>query len=173
MPMRTETHEERVAFQKRVKSELPAYLAHLIKLQVPEELQASRYGILAYQNPEIVKAMNDIAPEFRLLELIDQHFEEMKKPWVGTASELETELTGELSNVSAQARKLLHYFNTCGTYLGRLADKLPERVQSSTVNGTKRYKIFFPHNAGLTPRGPTKTAELRKQISERPHAVRR
>lgn len=42
MPMRTETHEERGAFQKRLKSELPAYLAYLIKLQVPEELQASR-----------------------------------------------------------------------------------------------------------------------------------
>jgi Family of unknown function (DUF5906) len=146
MPMPTETYGERVAFQEKIKSELPSYLNYLLKLAVPSELRASRYGILAYQNPDIMKAMNDIAPECRLLELIDQHFDG-KKPWVGRAIALETELLSEDSNVREQTRNLLRYFNSCGAYLSRLADKRPDRVKSWTVNGSKKYAILFPRNS--------------------------
>ena len=118
----------------------------MLKLAVPSELRASRYGILAYQNPDIMKAMNDIAPECRLLELIDQHFDG-KKPWVGRAIALETELLSEDSNVREQTRNLLRYFNSCGAYLSRLADKRPDRVKSWTVNGSKKYAILFPRNS--------------------------
>ena len=146
MPMPTETYGERVAFQEKIKSELPSYLNYLLKLAVASELRASRYGILAYQNFDIMKAMNDIAPECRLLELIDQHFDG-KKPWVGRAIALETELLSEDSNVREQTRNLLRYFNSCGAYLSRLADKRPDRVKSSTVNGSKKYAILFPRNS--------------------------
>jgi hypothetical protein len=156
MPMPTETHEQRVAFQKKIRSELPAYLNYLMSLQIPKDLQASRYGIDAFQNPEILKAMNDIAPEFRLLELIDVHFDERKVPWSGKASALETELIGEHSNVSSQTRTLLRHYNSCGTYLSRLAEKMPDRVDNTVINGTKHYTIVFPHNANLPPRGPFK-----------------
>jgi hypothetical protein len=88
--------------------------------------------------------MNEIAPEFQLLELIDQHFNDSKKPWKGKSSELEAELTGQDSNVCAQARKLLHAPNACGWYLTRLEVKASHRVKSSTSNGTKRYTILFP-----------------------------
>jgi hypothetical protein len=77
-----------------------------MSLQIPKDLQAYRYGIDAYQNPEILKAMNEIAPEFRLLELIDEHFNERKVEWSGKASALDTELIGEHSNVSSQTRTL-------------------------------------------------------------------
>jgi hypothetical protein len=72
LPMPTETPEERSAFQAKVRSELAAYLYYLLNLEIPKELRAPRYGVVAYQNPEIVKAMKNTAPEFRLLELIDR-----------------------------------------------------------------------------------------------------
>jgi hypothetical protein len=100
--------------------------------------------------------MNDIAPEFRLLELIDEHFNERKVEWSGKASTLETELIGEHSNVSSQTRTLLRHYNSCGTYLSRLAEKMPDRVEETVINGTKHYTIVFPHNADLPPRGPFK-----------------
>ncbi len=153
MPMPTETYGERVAFQEKIKSELPSYLNYLLKLAVPSELRASRYGILAYQNPDIIKAMNDIAPECRLLELIDQHFDQGRKPWVGQAIALETELLNQDSNVREQTRSLLRYFNSCGAYLSRLAEKRPDRVRSSTVNGLKKYTILFPNKSWAAPGG--------------------
>jgi hypothetical protein len=153
IPMPTESYGERVAFQEKIKSELPSYLNYLLKLAISSELRAARYGILAYQNPDIMKAMNDIAPECRLLELIDQHFDQGTKPWVGQAIALETELLNECSNVREQTRSLLRYFNSCGTYLSRLADKRPDRVISSTVNGLKKYTILFPKKTWAAPGG--------------------
>ncbi len=144
MPMPTQTDEERAAFQTKLRTELPAYLGYLLKMQIPEKFRSPRYGVETYHNPEVLKAMNEIAPEFQLLELIDQHFNDSKKPWKGKSSELEAELTGQDSNVCSQARKLLHAPNACGWYLTRLEVKASHRVKSSMNNGTKRYTILFP-----------------------------
>lgn len=88
--------------------------------------------------------MNDIAPGFRLLELIDQHFEERKKPWVGKASELETELTGELSNVSAQAYTEVRNTPYCPT----IVPSYTLVCRSATV-----WVIWDPYGFGKSPRG--------------------
>jgi Family of unknown function (DUF5906) len=160
MPMPTETPEQRSAFQAKVRRELPAYLHHLLNLEIPEELRAPRYGVVAYQNPEILKAMNEIAPQFQLLELIDVPFSERKEPWTGKASKLESILLLDLE-VSAQARKLLYHTNTCGMYLSWLAEKRPDRVSAdSTINGYKQYTIRFPHNTHL-PDGLVNVLSLR------------
>jgi hypothetical protein len=47
-------------------------------MQIPEKFRSPRYGVETYHNPEVLKAMNEIAPEFQLLELIDQHFNEAR-----------------------------------------------------------------------------------------------
>jgi hypothetical protein len=72
MPMPTESLEERAAFQSRIMAELPAYLYHLMRIIIPQELRASRYGVCTFQNPDLLKELNEIAPEYRLLELVDQ-----------------------------------------------------------------------------------------------------
>ena len=151
MPVPTETPEERTAFQERIRSELPAYLHYMFNLEIPEPLRSPRYGIVAFQNPEILNAMNDIAPEFQLLELIDELFDERKVPWEGKAVNLECALQNCGETVT-QARKLLHQSNTCGIYLGRLADKRPDRVTSRLINGSNHYTIVFPQNANVQPK---------------------
>jgi hypothetical protein len=132
------------------------------------ELRGARYGVVTYQNPELLKEMNEIAPEYRLLELIDQCLfsgfgdseplttqlsfvqkpPEEKKTWQGTATELESLLRRPLNDLRDQVNKLLYASNTCGNYLTRLADKEPDRVKASTVNGARRYTIFAPRSAG-------------------------
>jgi hypothetical protein len=153
MPMPTETPEERAAFQAKIRSELPAYVHYLLMLEIPEKLRAPRYGVQAYQNEEIVKAMNNIAPEFQLLELIDAHFGERKVPWEGKAANLQSDLES-CPESATQARKLLYHYNSCGIYLARLADKCPDRVTSRVVSGSNHYTIVFPQNAHLPPKKP-------------------
>ena len=79
------------------------------------------------------------------------HFDVRKVPWSGKANALESKLIDQYSNVSSQTRTLLRHHNNCGTYLSRLAEKVPDRVKDSVINGTKRYTILFPHNANLPP----------------------
>jgi hypothetical protein len=153
MPMPTETPEERNAFQARIRSELPAYLDYILKREIPQKLRAPRYGVVSFQNPEILRAMNDIAPEFQLLELIDELFKERKVPWEGKAVNLESDLES-CAETATQARKLLYASNTCGIYLGRLADKRPDRVIARGASGSHSYTILFPPNAHLPPKEP-------------------
>jgi hypothetical protein len=51
MPMPTKTNEERSAFQATLRAELPAYLGYLLKMEIPKQIQGSRYGVETYQNP--------------------------------------------------------------------------------------------------------------------------
>jgi hypothetical protein len=163
MPMLTETPEERAAFQSQIRNELPAYVYHLLRMEIPEELRASRYGVRTFQHPELLKELNEIAPEYRLLELMDQClFSSTEtgetssvislgfKKWQGSATELESLLRHPGNDLRDQANKLLYSSNTCGTYLTRLADKEPKRVKDSTVNGRRRYTIYPPASASAT-----------------------
>jgi hypothetical protein len=146
MPMPTETNEEREAFRARISAELPAYLYYLLfKFQIPADLRDVRYGVKSYQNPEIMRLIEELDPEYRLLELIDVNYRGRVVPWEGRASRLEAELTCHDSFVQHQARMLLKFNNSCGTLLNRLAEKFPNRVESRLVNRYGYYKITgFP-----------------------------
>jgi hypothetical protein len=115
---------------------------------VPAELQDSRFGIAAFQHPEIVEKVQETTPEIKLLELIDAGlwFGEINpESWDGTAAELEKKLVRENSQVSYEARRLLHWSNATGTYLARLRDSRAEqargRVRSRKVNGATVWTI--------------------------------
>jgi hypothetical protein len=165
MPMPTESPEERAAFQAKIREELPHYLDYLLRMEIPVELRASRYGVIAYHNPEVLRDMNESAPEFQLLELIDTDLAGCVKPWKGKASSLESQLLEQHSPVREQAKKLLYHSNTCGTYLSRLADKVPERVTTWMSNGIKKYIIsgFPPHDDGTY--GPKTLSLMRDSVN--------
>jgi hypothetical protein len=159
MPMPTETPEERAAFQAQIRAELPAYVYHLLRMEIPRELRASRYGVRTFQNPELLKELNEIAPEYRLLELVDQclfYSSSRSEPgqtsfvrveeWRGSATELESLLRRPGNDLREQVNKLLYASNTCGNYLTRLADKESNRVKASIVNGARRYTIYRPES---------------------------
>lgn len=148
MPMPTGTVENDRLFWDRLVSELPGFLHFIDRYQVPESLQDSRYGIAAYQHPDIIDKIQETTPEMKLLELIDQALwigTTMPETWEGTAGQLEKSLTRENSHVSYEARRLLHWSNAAGSYLARLRDSTAEhargRVSSRKVNGKTLWTI--------------------------------
>jgi hypothetical protein len=145
LPMPTTTDEERAAFRAKVGQEMHGYLYDLLNMEIPPDLRHPRYGVKAYLNEEILGALNEIAPEFRLLDLIEYRFAgEWKKPIKKTATEWENYLRDHEFGLRDQVNKLLYASNTCGTYLTRLEEKVPDRVSSIKSNGTKKYMIQPP-----------------------------
>jgi len=124
MPMPTDTPELADRFWQTMVSELPAFLAFLETWTIPAEIADARYGVTAFQNPEIVEKLNELNPEDRLLELIDLQFfrNPMRRdPWTGSAAELERKLTGDDGKCQREAQRLLSWSAACGSYLARLA----------------------------------------------------
>jgi hypothetical protein len=142
LPMPTGTDDERAAFQARIRQEMAGYLHYLLNIEIPQDLRHPRYGIKAYLNDELLGSLNEIAPEFRLLDLIDYCLAEASKgPIKKTSTEWENYLRDPDFGLRDQVSKLLYASNTCGTYLTRLAEKLPKRVSFTKSNGTKKYII--------------------------------
>ena len=157
MPMETGNPEADERFWNQLISEIPAFLHYLEAWQVPVTLADSRYGIAAYQHPEIVEKLEQTSPELRLLEFIDSvifhnpgtdlNFARLE-PWEGSAATLETRLVNPPSRIVHEARKLLTWQNSCGTYLGRLEDSENEhiagRVASHRRNGQTLWTVQPP-----------------------------
>jgi len=156
MPMPTTTAAEEALFWTRLVSELPAFLHFVEQYEVPTDLQDSRYGIAAFQHPDIVEKVQETTPEIKLLELVDAglwYGGINPESWEGTAAELEKKLVRENSQVSYEARRLLSWNNATGTYLARLRDSKAEqargRVSSRKLNGNTVWTIV-PKNMGIS-----------------------
>ena len=143
MPMPTETVEKRTAFWAALTAELPAFIDHLLRWKIPAALKCQRFGVTTFHHPHLLNAIDVISPEIRLLSLIDAvvfaDSGPADGPKVMTAEELESKLTN--SKMDLQSRKLLNWDNSCGTYLGRLAAKRPERVERNKNSQRREWMI--------------------------------
>jgi hypothetical protein len=146
MPMPTDSPQEKTAFAKQLISEVPAFLSFLQTWEIPSNLVSNRFGIKTYHHPELLEKVTELAPEYRLLSLIDACqglFPFTKNDWKGTALDLERELTDSEWSLHHQAKNLLQHQNTAGTLLGRLACQQPERVIiDRKSNGHAIWKIM-------------------------------
>lgn len=104
-----------------VSRELPAFLHFLLEYKVAGALHSDRYGVRAWHHPALVKALEELAPEAHLAELIVT-FLGARTEWTGTSSVLRMALQEDYQT-GRDARDLLKWPNACGTYLGRLAEK--------------------------------------------------
>jgi len=145
MPMPTDTAKDRSTFWAALMAELPAFISHLSSWQIPEPLRSPRFGIATFQHPELLSAIDGIGPEARLLSLIDAVMftcgDRALESKVTTAEDVERALFG--SPLASQARALFNWNNACGTYLGRLAAKRPDRVERSK-NSKRREWVIKP-----------------------------
>ncbi len=138
-PMPAGTDEERRAFAATIRAELPAFCAFLLGFTIPPDLRSRRFGVIAFQHPAILAELNEGEPESVLLAIIDQRIFDDRPDyiWRGSALEVQQKLT-EDGPGATEARRLLHYSTACGVYLGRLADRHPERVQKAKRTGKAR-----------------------------------
>jgi hypothetical protein len=155
MPMPTDTLDQLNAFKAVLTAELPRFIyAILNEWQIPEELRCGRYGVIHYHNPELMQMMDALAPETKLLELIDAEIfgtgkgqsllPDSREGWEGKASDLEAKLSGESSGVKFESRKLLVYTNACGSLLGRLKLVHTARISSRVSRGATIWEILPP-----------------------------
>lgn len=165
MPMPTATAAERAAFWECLVSEVPAMLGYLVGMEIPAEFRSERFGVKHFHHPEILQKLDEVAPEFRLLALIDTvlfggtdtGLVKVERPGVveATAEEIERVLTIQYSGCEHEARRLFSWNNACGTYLGRLAKRLPDRVQQLRTSTVRRWRIIRAAAEGPTPAAPT------------------
>jgi hypothetical protein len=101
----------------------------LAEFELPAKLQSARYGVKAYQSPALTEILASVSHEERLLALVDAVIFGKNAPeeWEGTAEELESELLNSAHRASAD--KLFYYPAACGSFLGRLASRRPDRVE--------------------------------------------
>jgi hypothetical protein len=128
LPFGTDNLAERAKFRASLSSELPAFLHFLHGWRIPPRMTDKRYGVKAYHNADLMRDLEQLQPEFRLLELIDTlHIWAIDATsWKGTATELRRELMDK--DKRNEVDRLLSYNTAAGTYLGRLAKHLPHRV---------------------------------------------
>jgi hypothetical protein len=150
MPMPTDTPRQRQAFWQRLRSELPHFVHHLQQWAIPADLRSPRFGILHFHHPEIATMLFRASLENRLLEIIDLAFfggrlavpgGGVDEPVEGTAREIHDRLfTGRMA---FEAKSLLKYANSCGTYLGKLqaSPETHHRIDSRTVRGQTVWTI--------------------------------
>ena len=145
MSMPTATLEQRTEFWQRLEGELPAFLDYLTRWEIPSELRSERFGITHFHHPEILQAIDNLAPEFRLLRLIDDElFDDVYEAgprWEGSAEQLERRLCGDDSKCRHEARKLFTFNTACGVYLSRLAKKHPERFEGIRSSKARTWRI--------------------------------
>lgn len=145
MPMPTDDADERATFWSALMAEIPAFLAFLTDWQIPNGVKDSRWGIATFHHPELLEKVKELAPETRLLSLIDsctEMFPVLKDEWQGTALKLEQMLTDVDWSLHHQARTLFQSQSTCGKLLGRLASQHPDRVCKDRIsNGYTVWKI--------------------------------
>ena len=151
MPMPTDTPELTETFWDTLVSELPAFLHYLESWTIPADIADSRYGVRAFQHPEIVEKLEETTPEIRMLELIDGDIfsNRMNRiPWTGTAAELTRRLMRENAECRDEARRMFSWGGACGTNLGRLekstAAYVSGRVTSRRVNGIRHWSVSPP-----------------------------
>lgn len=151
MPMPTQTHEERTAFTTKLREELPHFLAFLLEWEIPEGYRGPRYGIAHFHHPDILAAIDDLAPEHRLLTIIDRELFSREGSeiweggaWEGTADELERKLIRDGSSSRQEMQRLMTFNTACGVFLGRLAKKRPNRVSDRRIHGVRYWSIQPP-----------------------------
>lgn len=131
MPMSTSAEQE--AAWEQLKAEVPAYSHWLLNdFQIPAALaDPRRYVVRTWHHPALRTQLESLSPESTLLDMIDEAIFPKEGPaWRGTAAELQRLLLADY-RTEPQARRLLDWPNACGTYLGRLAHKQPDRVEES------------------------------------------
>ncbi|MCX7010189.1 MAG: hypothetical protein NTY53_23615 [Kiritimatiellaeota bacterium] len=150
LPCSTQTIEGRQQCWNTLTGELPAFLAHLQAWQIPEELRACRYGVRAFQHPDLVRTLAELSPENKLEVLIDAVLfgpAATRREWEGSATQLE-HLLRESDEYRSDTQRLLTFNTAAGVYLGRLATHDPTRYQTRHTEAGNIWTIRAPEPPG-------------------------
>jgi hypothetical protein len=126
------------SFADKIQEELPAYLYWLLyEFQIPKELQDTRYGLKAFQHPEIVEAVEETTPQMQLLAGLEDIFSgEMK-----TFSVLHIWKSLSLEVLPREVRP--QSMTTLGRYLTTLDKVAPDKIKKVRDKKGVAYTLDF------------------------------
>lgn len=144
-PLPMNTTVERTAARICLAAEIPAYLHWLLhEWEIPKNLRdPKRYNIATFHHPELAESLDALSPQVELLELLELCYHGKLNagiPVEATHSEIEVALR---NHDQRRADRLLSWRNACGSYLGKLAKKYPNRVVHRS-DGTRRWWVINP-----------------------------
>ncbi len=147
-PMPVTSMAEKEAFERKLHSEIPAFLYWLLNIyQMPDEYaDPRRYNVATFHHPELKQNLEALSPEYDLLDLIDLTLAEDFRSgpiWI-TAEKLEERIR---QIHSRRAEQVFTYRQSCGKYLHRLSQKEPERIRPARTASERRWWIS-PKNDG-------------------------
>lgn len=141
MPMASSTPEEKAAFWAQIQAQIPAYVGWLrYTFKAPDGFKIdTRTGVVPYKHPELLAEISELAPENRLLSLIEAAILSKDPVWCGTSEEISKTLCN--SEFGFEARNLLDWPNATGSYMGRLIKKHPKRIFYRKCKDTRIWRI--------------------------------
>jgi hypothetical protein len=130
--------------QDRLQEDLPGFLHEVENLDPAEWVNPLTGRLRCHWNPELVEALENLSPERRLWELIE---DELGNPfggidWTGTASQLETALTSHDAKNPVAARNVLTWSGACGAFLSRLAKQQDTPVELAGLTRETRIQQY-------------------------------
>ena len=150
LPMPTETTDDWLAFEQALAKERPAFAYYLDhEFEIPPEMRrtdaAGRYGFDVFHHPRPLALLFSQERESGLLHILD-NCDDLYTPttkfpggvWGPKASEELKRLLcedDEFERFRQLARSTLDFPGACGTFLARLEEKYPNRIQGSRVGG--------------------------------------
>ena len=131
-------------YREALSKELPHFMQWLRGYRIPERLLNQRYGVAAYQEPDLMRELEDLAPETKLWTIINdlRIWGIDNEAFVGTAAELEKMLLEK--DKLGQVRSVLTYNSACGVYLRRLMIRFGERIREKRKHGGARFWEILP-----------------------------
>jgi hypothetical protein len=118
-------------FAEKIRGELPAYLYWLLnEFQIPSELKDTRFGMKAFQNPEIVELIESDTPYMQLLHYLRREFSGRRFGFGedGFGGLDLGSLAQEITNFYTPKGLIPNSLNTLGKYLTALSKKFPGEV---------------------------------------------
>lgn len=147
-PLPTRTQAERTAYWTNLTKELPSFVHFLLNSwSIPHAYRSSRFGVMHFHNPNVLRALESMSPEARLLELMDMELfsTPAAATWSGSSLKLEQYLTAPHKDCRREAKALFTFRGAAGAYLGRLAKRLPLRVKrGGHKKGITQWEVHPP-----------------------------
>jgi hypothetical protein len=142
-PLPAELRGEPALIKERLNESLPGFLHEVDSLDPSEWISPTTGRLVCHWNQSILDALQDLSPENRLLELIDEEFGAAQGyEWTGTATQLESELTEANAKNAHASRQLLRWPAACGTFLSCLARNPQSPVQKEGLTVETRIQIY-------------------------------
>lgn len=145
MPMPTHIDDGRLAFWEKLCSELPHMLFDLMHgFEIPEEIRSERFGVMHYHDPEVLRALGELATETILLGYIDLLYFDGQNTSSHRARAEDIQADLARSEYARAVEKLVPNPRIFGRYLGLLEERHPGRVKKTRQKGKNLWTIYPP-----------------------------